>query len=174
MVTTHTHVATEECTNQVQNAVQPRHAERPNGAASGDQAVRLGRGPLPEGWFCGINRTKDLTCTAVDRWRRIRICSVYLFQLLYWLSVIRRRREFLLRLVYSVLIPCPLHSLLFFPFLLLSPPPPPPPFWLIICFSCHFFCNVIIVTCVSLCILKIDKPGPVGRLGHGLKLSSSQ
>ena len=36
---------------------------------SGDQAVGLGRRPLPDGWICGINRTEDLTCTAVDRWR---------------------------------------------------------------------------------------------------------
>ena len=35
----------------------------------GDQAVGLGRS-LPDGWFCGINRTEDLTCTAVNRWRR--------------------------------------------------------------------------------------------------------
>ena len=39
---------------------------------SGDQAVGLGRRPLPHGWFCGISWTKDLTCTAVDRWRRRR------------------------------------------------------------------------------------------------------
>ena len=31
------------------------------------QGVGLGRRPLPDGWFCGINRTEDLTCTAVDR-----------------------------------------------------------------------------------------------------------
>ena len=34
---------------------------------SGHQAVGHGRRPLPDGWFCGINRTEDLTCTAVDR-----------------------------------------------------------------------------------------------------------
>ena len=39
---------------------------------SGDQAVGLGRRPLPGIWICGINRTEDLTCTAVDRWRRRR------------------------------------------------------------------------------------------------------
>ena len=39
---------------------------------SGDQAVGLGRRPLPDGWFCGINLTEDLTCTTVDRWRRRR------------------------------------------------------------------------------------------------------
>ena len=37
---------------------------------SGDQAVGLGRRPLPDGWFCGINRTENPTCTAVDHWRR--------------------------------------------------------------------------------------------------------
>ena len=42
---------------------------------SGDKAVGLGRRPLPDGWFCGINRTEDLTCTAVDRWRRRRTRS---------------------------------------------------------------------------------------------------
>ena len=46
------------------------------GCWSGDQAVGLGRRPLPDGWFCGINRTEDLTCTAVDRWRRRRIRSM--------------------------------------------------------------------------------------------------
>ena len=40
---------------------------------SGDQAVGLDRRPLPDGWFCGISRTEDLTCTAVDCWRRRRI-----------------------------------------------------------------------------------------------------
>ena len=40
------------------------------GCWSGDQAVGLGRRPLPDGWFCGINRTADLTCTAVDHWRK--------------------------------------------------------------------------------------------------------
>ena len=39
---------------------------------SGDQAVGLGRRPLPYGWFCGTNRTEDLTCTAADCWRRRR------------------------------------------------------------------------------------------------------
>ena len=42
------------------------------GCWSGDQAVGLGRRPLSDGWFCGINQTEDLTCTAVDRWRRRR------------------------------------------------------------------------------------------------------
>ena len=42
------------------------------GCWSGDQAVGLSRRPLLDGWFCGINRTEDLTCTAVDRWRRRR------------------------------------------------------------------------------------------------------
>ena len=42
------------------------------GCWSGDQAVGLGRRPLPDSWFCGISRTEDLTCTAVDRWRRRR------------------------------------------------------------------------------------------------------
>ena len=37
---------------------------------SGDQAVRLGRKPLPDGWFWGINRTEALICMAVDRWRK--------------------------------------------------------------------------------------------------------
>ena len=36
----------------------------------GDQAVGLGRRPLPDGCFCGVNWTEDLTCTAVNRWRR--------------------------------------------------------------------------------------------------------
>ena len=40
------------------------------GCWSGDQAVGLGRRPLPDGWFCGINRAEDLTCTAVNGWRR--------------------------------------------------------------------------------------------------------
>ena len=39
---------------------------------SGDQAVGLGRRPLPDGWFCGTNQSEDLTCTAVDCWRRRR------------------------------------------------------------------------------------------------------
>ena len=47
-------------------------ANMATGCWSGDQAVGLGRRPLPDGWFCGINRTEDLTCTAVDRWRRRR------------------------------------------------------------------------------------------------------
>ena len=37
---------------------------------SSDQAVGLGRRPLPDGSFCSINRTEDLTCTAVNHWRR--------------------------------------------------------------------------------------------------------
>ena len=37
---------------------------------SGDQAVGLRRRPLSDGWFCGISRTEDLTCTTVDRQRR--------------------------------------------------------------------------------------------------------
>ena len=45
------------------------------GCWSGDQAVGLGKRPLPDGWFCGINRTEDLTCTAVDRWRRRSTCA---------------------------------------------------------------------------------------------------
>ena len=45
------------------------------GCWSGDQAVGLGRRPLPDSWFCGINQTEDLTCTAVDRWRRRRRMS---------------------------------------------------------------------------------------------------
>ena len=44
-------------------------ANMATGCWSGDQAVGLGRRPLLDGWFCGINRTEDLTCTAVDRWR---------------------------------------------------------------------------------------------------------
>ena len=32
---------------------------------SGDQDMGLGRGPLPDRWFCGINWTENLTCTAV-------------------------------------------------------------------------------------------------------------
>ena len=44
------------------------------GCWSGDQAVGLGRRPLLDGWNCGINRTEDLTYTAVDRWRRRRSC----------------------------------------------------------------------------------------------------
>ena len=39
---------------------------------SGDQAAGFGRRPLPDGWLCGINRTEDLTCMPVDRWRRRR------------------------------------------------------------------------------------------------------
>ena len=39
-----------------------------------DQAVGLGRSPVPDGWICGINRTEDLTCTAVNHWRRRRTC----------------------------------------------------------------------------------------------------
>ena len=41
------------------------------GCWSGDQAVGLGRRPLPDGWFCGINRTDDLYASA-NRWRRRR------------------------------------------------------------------------------------------------------
>ena len=47
-------------------------ANMATGCWSDDQAVGLGRRPLPDGWFCGINWTEDLTCTAVDRWRRRR------------------------------------------------------------------------------------------------------
>ena len=36
---------------------------------SGDKAVGLSRRPPLDGWFCGINRTEDLTSTAVDCWR---------------------------------------------------------------------------------------------------------
>ena len=38
--------------------------------------------PIPpqDGWFCGINQTEDLTCMAVDRWRRR-----------MWTTVCRRR-----------------------------------------------------------------------------------
>ena len=43
------------------------------GCWSGDQAVGLSRKPLPDGWFCGISRTEDLTCMAVDHWRRTRM-----------------------------------------------------------------------------------------------------
>ena len=39
---------------------------------SGDRAVGLGRRPRPDGWICGINQTENLTCTAVDCWRRTR------------------------------------------------------------------------------------------------------
>ena len=44
------------------------------GCWSGDQAVGLGRRPLPDGWFCGIIWTEDLTCAAVDGWRRRSCC----------------------------------------------------------------------------------------------------
>ena len=47
-------------------------AKMATGCWSDDQAVGLGRRPLPDGWFCGIKQTEDLTCTAVDRWRRRR------------------------------------------------------------------------------------------------------
>ena len=40
---------------------------------SDDQAVGLGRRPLPDSWFCGIKQTEGLTCTAVHCWRRRRI-----------------------------------------------------------------------------------------------------
>ena len=46
------------------------------GCWSGDQAVGLSRRPLPDGRFCGINRTEDLTYKAVDRWRRRRNFSL--------------------------------------------------------------------------------------------------
>ena len=39
---------------------------------SGNQAVGLSRQPLPDGWFCGINQTEDLTCMAVNR----KMCNV--------------------------------------------------------------------------------------------------
>ena len=47
-------------------------ANMATGCWSDDQAVGLGRRPLLDGWFCGINRTEDLSCTAADRWRRRR------------------------------------------------------------------------------------------------------
>ena len=47
---------------------------------SGDQAVGLSRWPLLDGWFCGTNRTEDLTCTAVNRWRRRRRATTRKFQ----------------------------------------------------------------------------------------------
>ena len=55
----------------------PKYAERrqliwPKGADLEIQAVLLSRRPLPDDWFCGINWTDDLTCMAVDRWRRRR------------------------------------------------------------------------------------------------------
>ena len=50
----------------------PKYAERhqltwPQGADLTTKLWGLGRRPLLDGWFCGINRTEDLTCTAVDR-----------------------------------------------------------------------------------------------------------
>ena len=47
------------------------------GCWSGDQAVGLGRRPLPDGWCFGINCTEDLTCMAVDWWRRRRRSSTW-------------------------------------------------------------------------------------------------
>ena len=52
------------------NLCREMSANMATGCWSDDQAVGLGRKPLPDGWFCGINRTEDMTCTAVDRWRR--------------------------------------------------------------------------------------------------------
>ena len=51
----------------VPKVCQETSANMATGCWSDDQAVGLGRRPLPDGWFCGINWTEDLTCTAVDR-----------------------------------------------------------------------------------------------------------
>ena len=70
-------------------SVQPKicretSANMAAGGWSGDQAVGLGGRPLPDGWICGINRTEDLTCMAVDRWRRRRRTD-YIETLKCWL-----------------------------------------------------------------------------------------
>ena len=44
-------------------------ANMATGCWSGDQAVGLSTRNLPDSWFCGINQTEDLTCTAVEHWR---------------------------------------------------------------------------------------------------------
>ena len=49
----------------------PKYAERcqltwPQGADLATKLWGLAE-DLPDGWFCGINRTEDLTSTAVDR-----------------------------------------------------------------------------------------------------------
>ena len=92
----------------VPNIYWETSANMASGCWSGDQAVGLSRRPLPDGWFCGINQTEDLTCRAVDRWRRR-----------------RRRRRLFLSLSPSVSVSLCCSSSLFLS--LFSPPPPPPP-----------------------------------------------
>ena len=54
---------------------QETSANMAAGCWSGDQAMGLGRRPLPDVWFCGNSRTEALTCMAVDCWRRR--CSIW-------------------------------------------------------------------------------------------------